>query len=611
MPFSNNASTTTISQDSSGNNNHWTANNISVTAGAGNDSLTDTPTNYGTDTGAGGEVRGNYATLNPLDRDTAQGTISNGNLEWETAYVDNYAPIRATIGAASGKWYFEIVSQVLNGAGNDVPAVWTSFTGNLTGNSITANTITNHIGVNASTALNSIKFKTNGLSASLADGTTLFSGCTGSDVVGIAIDFDAGKIWVSKNGTWYNSGNPASGTNQTSTFTGNSATFIPAFEAVANSGGTNISKLAVNFGQRQWVYAAPSGFKALCTQNLPTPTITNGATAMDVKLYTGTGASQTISGLGFSPDFIWTKARSAANSHFLYDVLRVNAGSTPANKPYYLRTDTTAAESVSSGITSFDSNGFTLDGNSSTSTLNATYAAWCWDAGSSTVTNNSGTISSQVRASASNGFSVVTYTGIGANATVGHGLGVAPQMVIVKRRDTTGDWAVWHTSIAATNYLLLNSTIGSTSGTTYWNSTLPTSTVFSVGTATNTNANTGTYVAYCWTPVTGYSAFGSYTGNGSADGPMVFTNMRPRWIMLKRTDTTSNWTIIDTAREGYNVDNDPLYPNLADAEGITDLADILSNGFKLRSTDTSVNANAGTYIYACFAESPFALARAR
>jgi len=184
-------------------------------------------------------------------------------------------------------------------------------------------------------------------------------------------------------------------------------------------------------------------------------------------------------------------------------------------------------------------------------------------------------------------------------------------MVIVKRRNSTGNWQVRHTSITAANSIQLNLTNAAASATTVWNSTAPSSTVFSIGTDATVNASGGTYVAYCFAPVAGYSSFGSYTGNGSADGPFVYTGTLSRWILIKRTDTTSNWTIIDTAREGYNVDNDPLYPNLSDAEGTTDLADILSNGFKLRTTDASVNASAGTYIYACFASSPFSLARAR
>jgi len=580
-----NNTATTLGKDTSGNSNNWTPNNLSVTAGAGNDSLVDSPTNYGTDTGVGGSVRGNYCTWNPL-ASNVNATAVNGNLQYLAGASTDWQSMMSTIGVNSGKWYCEVTANVDGTNGN----AW--FIG-VAKSEYAVRTANYFPGITADSwayyGNNGNKYNNNVASSYGATYTT-------NDIIGIAIDLDSGKVYFSKNGTWQASGNPAAGTN--AAYTNLTGTVHIAVAAKSTGSAT------LNAGQRPFAYTAPSGFKALCTQNLPTPTITNGATAMDVKLYTGTDSSQTITGLGFSPDLVWGKTRNGSLSHVWMDTVRGTG--------VYLRSNLTSADAVNTDvITSFNSNGFTLGSSSALNSSAYNYAAWCWDAGSSTVTNTSGTISSQVRASASAGFSVVTYTGTGANATIGHGLGVAPRMVIVKRRDTTGDWAVWHTSIPAANYLLLNSTAASTAGATYWNSTSPTSTVFSVGTATNTNANTGTYVAYCWAPVAGYSAFGSYTGNGSADGPMVFTNMRPRWIMLKQTDTTSNWTIIDTAREGYNVDNDPLYPNLADAEGTTDLVDILSNGFKLRSTDVSVNASAGTYIYACFAENPFALARAR
>jgi hypothetical protein len=266
------------------------------------------------------------------------------------------------------------------------------------------------------------------------------------------------------------------------------------------------------------------------------------------------------------------------------------------------------------GVTAFGSNGYSLGAFNGLNENTTTYVAWAWDAGSSTVTNTEGSITSQVRA---NGYlSIVTYTGTGANATVGHGLGVAPGLIIVKQRSTAssnGNWAVQHQSLGATKNIILNSTAaadGPDAG--YWNSTSPTSSVFSVGTYEVTNRSTATYVAYCFAPVAGYSAFGSYTGNGSAtDGPFVYNNFLPKLILIKRTDTTSNWTMLDTSREGYNVDNDPLYPNLSNAEGTTDLLDINSNGFKLRTTDASVNANTGTYVYAAWASNPFQYSRAR
>ena len=380
------------------------------------------------------------------------------------------------------------------------------------------------------------------------------------------------------------------------------------------SGGNTFD---INFGQRPFAYTPPAGFLSLCTTNLPTPTI--GATSttqadeyFDAKLYTGTGSSLNITGLEFQPDLVWIKGRSGATDHGLYDAVR--------GVQKQLESNTTTAETTeTTGLTAFNSDGFTVGALAQLNTNTATYVAWNWNAGGSNATNTNGTITSTVRANTTSGFSIVTYTGTGANATVGHGLGVAPSMIIVKSRDQgttgyTGNWYVYHasnTAAPATDYLLLNTTAATADLDTVWNDTAPTSTVFSIGTLGGVNDSGDAFVAYCFAPVAGYSAFGSYTGNGSADGPFVFTNHRPAFLLIKRTDTTSNWTILDLAREGYNVDNDPLYPNLSNAEGTTDLADILSNGFKLRSTDASVNANTGTYIYMSLASNPFKYSLAR
>jgi hypothetical protein len=374
--------------------------------------------------------------------------------------------------------------------------------------------------------------------------------------------------------------------------------------------------MVLNFGQRPFAYTAPSGYKALCSTNLPTPAILNGATAMDVKLYTGNGSTQTISGLGFSPDLVWIKTRNVASTdHQLYDAvrgasLRLNSNLTNAE-----------ADSTPYGVTTFGASSFTVadlaNGGYKVNGSNSseTYAAWCWDAGSSTVTNTAGTITSQVRANASAGFSVVTYTGTGANATVGHGLGVAPQMVIVKSRGANlVNWGVYHASLGNGNYILLNTAGGSTADATFWNSTTPTSAVLSLGANATVNQNTYNYVAYCFAPVSGYSAFGGYTGNGIDDGPFVYTGFRPRWILVKSTPSGCSWLIYDTARNTGNESSLTLLPSSAGTEfstGDTGI-DILSNGFKLKA-DIAGYANYSTYgyIYAAFAENPFSISRAR
>ena len=340
--------------------------------------------------------------------------------------------------------------------------------------------------------------------------------------------------------------------------------------------------------------------------------IPDGRTVMAATLYTGTTAAQnidnTVNGVGFQPDFIWVKSRSSTTSHFLNNSV--------VGVPNALSSNTTAAE-VSTAFLSYDSNGFGLNIDGSLLGLNingASYVGWQWNAGGSTVTNTDGSISAQVRANPTAGFSVVTYTGTGANATVGHGLGVAPSMIIVKERSAAGDsWYVYHVSLGATNNIFLDSTAASSASATAWNNTAPTSTVFSLGTSVGVNQSTQTYVAYCFAAVAGYSAFGSYTGNGSADGPFVYLGFRPRFVLIKMSSGVAFWRIHDTSRNPYNVADLSLYPNAnyADTTAVSEYWDILSNGFKLRTSDSEQNTNGATYIYAAFAENPFKYANAR
>ena len=577
LDFADNASTTTIGYDAAGSND-WTANNLSVTAGSGNDSLVDVPTNGAqTDTGAGGEVRGNYCTLNPLAIGSNV-TLSNGNLDYSCASNTNTVAT-SSIAMSSGKWYCEFTATSAN-------HMFGLYKASLTGNIV-------YLGVDA----NGWGYYSTGQKYTNSTGSAYGSTYTTSDVIGVAFDADAGSLYFYKNGAVQNSG--------TAAFTGlTSGPYV--FATGTNDAGT---KTAVsNFGQRPFAYTAPSGFKALNTANLPAPVVTKPSTVFDAVLYTGTGSALTpTSSLGFNPDLVWIKGRSGATDHALYDSVR--------GVEKRLESNTADTEVTSDGgVTAFNTAGFSVGTLAQVNTSSATYAAWAWDAGSSTVTNTSGSITSQVRANASAGFSVVTYTGTGSNATVGHGLGVAPAMILIKRRNTAASWEVYHSAIPgmAGGYIYFNLTNGFTSGYSFvWNNTSPTSSAFSIGSDTDVNANGSTYVAYCFAPVVGYSSFGSYVGNGSTDGSFTYLGFLPKLILIKRTDTTSNWTMLDTLREGYNVDNDPLYPNLSNAEGTTDLLDITSNGFKLRSTDASVNASGGTYIFAAWASNPFQYSRAR
>jgi hypothetical protein len=335
---------------------------------------------------------------------------------------------------------------------------------------------------------------------------------------------------------------------------------------------------------------------------------------MGILLYTGDGTtSKAVTGLSFQPDLTYVKNRSAASDPTFSDTLR---GITKV-----LYTDATSAESTAPSfgyINSILSTGFNVNsGGGTEANFNKNgqnYVGWTWKAGQgSSSSNTNGSITSTISVNASAGLSMVTYTGTGANATVGHGLGVAPSLVIVKRRDAAPySWIVWQSALAGTEYLILESTNAKGTLAAVWNSTVPTSSVFSLGSNATPNSSGGTYVAYCWSQIAGYSAFGSYAGNSSADGPFVYTGFRPRWIMLKRVDTTGVWLVYDTSRVGYNQANNYLLPNQSDAEGSGDnYPDILSNGFKPRVANQSINTSGGTYIYAAFAENPFKNALAR
>ena len=297
---------------------------------------------------------------------------------------------------------------------------------------------------------------------------------------------------------------------------------------------------------------------------------------------------------------MWIKERNGAADHGLYDAVR--------GVQKQLESNTTDAETTeTTGLTAFNTDGFTVGALAQLNTNTDTYVAWNWKANGAGSTNTAGSITSTVSANTTSGFSIVTWTGNSANATIGHGLGVAPSMVIIKYRGTTDNWYVYHTSTGAGQYLVLNGTGAAAASTNIWQNTAPTSSVFSIG-FTN---NQSTIVAYCFAEVPGYSRFGSYTGNGSSDGPFVFTNMRPAYVMIKRTDTTGNWIVWDTTRNTFNVMGEELYPNLSNAGSTTTDLDVLSNGFKLRNTTADFNASGGTYIYAAFAEAPFKYALAR
>jgi hypothetical protein len=526
--------------------------------GKDNDSLVDTPTNYGTDTGLGAECRGNYATLNPIFN--PNGTIvtyANGNLDFSHSASGGNAPKMVVMSTMAiplqGKWYWEytVGSTVNDGVG-----------------------ISNELVVGGGAR--------GSASAAYNDGGS-FSGdytnpasagsFSAGNIIGMAYDQSAGTL------AFYKS-NVLQGT---ITNISTTVTFFPYREPGSSStsgAGT------FNFGQRPFAYTAPSGFKALCTQNLPDPTIVDGGEYFDV--VTDTGANiKSASEAVYTHQWAWIKDMDNVNNHQLIDSVRGTSA--------VLQSNTTAAETTYS----------TPSGES---------VAWVWSAPNTGVSNTDGTITSTVSANTDSGFSIVTYTGTGANATVGHGLGVAPSMIIVKNRDDTDVWLVQHTSMGPTKYIILNRTDAEGTASTVWNDTAPTSTVFSIGTLTDVNTNTEDFVAYCFAAIPGYSAFGSYTGNGSTDGPFVYTGFRPAFVMVKNSSAAWNWIIWDSERNTYNQADNVLQPNNSDAEYISSSfmsIDILSNGFKLRTSDSQENGSGNTLIYAAFAENPFKYSLAR
>jgi hypothetical protein len=332
-------------------------------------------------------------------------------------------------------------------------------------------------------------------------------------------------------------------------------------------------------------------------------TINKGSSYFNTKLYTGTGATNSVTGVGFKPDWVWIKERSEARDNVLFDAVR-GAGN-------LLISNSTASEEtgVSSMLSSFNTDGFTVAGSSYTNANTQTYVAWNWLASNTTaVTNTSGSITSTVSANTTSGFSIVSYTGTGANATVGHGLGVAPKMVIVKGRSFAGDWKVYNSNVGATFQGFLNgSDAFQGSSPTIWNSTAPTSTVFSIGTNAGVNTSGGTIIAYCFAEVKGYSKFGGYTGNGSTNGTFVYTGFKPAFAVIKSSDSISSWAIFDNKRSPSNVLDEYLRANTDGAEetGVPNIVDFLSNGFKLRTDTSGFNGSGGSFIYMAFAENPF------
>jgi len=569
---------TAIFNDQGPQGNNWTPNNISGITGSTLDYMTDVPT-------LTSATAANYCTLNTVSP-LATGTISNANLTFTSG--GNDAICVGTFGVLSGKWYWEVTATTVNASLSGIGIIGQP-PASLT--------------VDLRTPSNGYCYISNGNKGNNNTTSAYGATYTSGDVIGIALDMDAGTLVFYKN-------NSSQGTAYSS-LTG---TFTPALSDL--SGASSGAVFDCNFGQRPFAYTPPSGFVALNTFNLPTPTI--GATAssqadnyFNAVTYTGTSGTQAVTGVGFQPDFVWIKNRTSTLSHVLQDAVR---GTTA-----YLVSNATTAENTNTAndwFRSFNSDGFTVatltTGSVSTNEWNNTgynYVSWNWRASNTTaVTNTAGSITSTVSANTTAGFSIVTYTGIGSSGSVGHGLGAVPTVILIKARSSATAWRMYQANLGITKYLVLNTTAAEATAS-MWGS--PTTTTFIIGGTTYEVNETGvTYVAYCFAPIAGYSAFGSYTGNGSSDGTFIFTGFRPRYILIKSTGV-QDWIVWDTARDTYNASQNFLLPNSSAAESGGIPIDFVSNGIKIRTANATLNSSGVTYIYMAFAENPFKYANAR
>ena len=382
-------------------------------------------------------------------------------------------------------------------------------------------------------------------------------------------------------------------------------------------------------GKGKFHYQPPTGYLALCEDNLPTPAIADPGDHFKTVLYTGTGSSRAVTGVGFKPDFIWCKSRTNTEGHILFDSVR-------GPEKRLLAMGTQAEATSTGGVMSFDDDGYSTAQYTGTNQSGQDYVAWCWKAGGAAVTNTDGTITSQVSVNQDAGFSIVSYTGNQTlGATVGHGLNKTPKFIITKQRSTANHhWRTYHSSIGAQRsvYLdLTNAQTGVDAG--FMNSTEPTTSVFSIGNDTNINENNQEHIAYCWAEIEGYSKFGSYLGNGNADGPFVYCGFKPAWIMIKPYGSGNgcysggytSWSIYDSSRSPVNNDTmheRVLFANRDYAEGkrgngassgAFQNLDFVSNGFKIKGNsncETNTNSLNG-FIFIAFAESPFQTANAK
>jgi len=589
-----------LGDDSSGNTNDFTVTNLVAT-----DQMKDSPSN-------------NFATFNIILGDTSSGArisyvdFSEGNLKAVGNYGSETGLAPGTFSFGTGKWYVEFDATSLSGAYPHLGIIETT----------SATTQGGYVA-------NSVMYKADGgiVKDSTSTGGWGDSWVAG-DVIGMAIDCTNGAVYFAKNNTWQDSGDPTSGASKTGaalTWTGETIDFVTTTSPYTTSAGVVMncgsdSSFAGNEtaqgnqdgnGVGDFYYEPPTDFLALCTSNISDPSITLPGDNFSPLIYTGDGnTGRAVTGVGFAPDFTWIKNREQTREHVLVDSIRL------ANN--YLSSNTSGPEIDNSNfVTSLDSDGFTLGSNNAVNRSAYGFASWNWLASTTFDPKTAGTVAAASgRSNSTAGFSIVGYTGTGSSMTIGHGLAQTPELIIVKSRDRDPSFWVTGSSVSgmgfsANKYMYLNETNAVATNSAWWNTTNPTASVFTVGTDNDVNEDTETYISYCFHSVENFSKVGQWTGNGDADGPMVYTGFRPALLLMHRMDSATNWLIEDDKRLGYNVDNNDLLPDDTAIEATDDRLDIVSNGFKFRSTFTSTNADGGTYLYYAVAAYPFKYANAR
>ena len=555
--------------DASGNGNDWTLNNINSTDTSSTtyDIMTDVPTLTDEDTA-------NYAVMNPLDN--TGNTLSEANLKIVVTAA-TYAT-RGTISVLSGKWYWEVTFN--GGTSNAVMIGISDATVPITSSNWQSSNGWYYYGFNGN------KYTS---ASAVAYGATY----TTNDVIGVALDSDAGTLTFYKNGV-----------SQGVAYTGLTNKLLSP--NIGAGGATQT--VSLNFGQRPFAYTPPAGYKKLNTFNLPDSSIEDGSEYFNTVTYAGSDTTQSITGVGFSPNLVWMKNRTSAANNILMDTIR---GGTK-----FVESNTTAAETTVSGLLTFDTDGFSpLGGAFGINAAGSNYVSWNWKAGDTAVSNTDGTITSQVSANPTAGFSIATYTGTGNIDTVGHGLNVQPDILIVKTRTQAQGWIVYTKLIDGSNdALFLNTT--DAAGDSGFSGATPTVFDFNLGASIWSNTAGRDYVMYSFASVEGYSKMGTYIGNGSADGVFVYTGFRPAFVLSKCSSTGGSgysWNMTDTSRFNINPAENLVWADSSAAESTTNNydVDILSNGFKLRGNSNTMNQSGSTYIYMAFAENPMKHSLAR